>query len=128
MSKLIRKAIKYYIAKRLNFNASMFVLTGDAAFKKFWEERSKLYKDAIDMAITDPITVQYMEKRKSYILVQGRETFYNDGNEMMEFDTPADAVAWCERMYGVTPIQDADGTLVDIIVEPDGDQLSMFGG
>ena len=44
------------------------------------------------MSINDPITIEYNEKRGKYYLLQGRETFYDENNEWIMFDTLEDAI------------------------------------
>ncbi len=39
------------------------------------------------VSINDPITVEWDDKRQRYYLLQGRETFYNEKREWIQFDT-----------------------------------------
>jgi hypothetical protein len=55
------------------------------------------------MGVTDPIVLVYYENRDVYILVRGRETFYDDNDILRDFEEPEDAVVWCEENLGVTP-------------------------
>ena len=42
----------------------------------------------------------YDEKRLKWRLLWGDETFYNDQNQMMEWDTEQEAMDWAEEHYG----------------------------
>ena len=74
------------------------------------------------MSVTDPIRVEYDEKREKFFLSQGRETFYvrcedaedpfhwqvncwacDHLDELVTFGSEKDAVEWCEENLGVTP-------------------------
>ena len=55
------------------------------------------------MAINDPVYVVYNEKRKGWILLRGRETFYTCDRELFIWDTPEEAIAWAEEVLQVTP-------------------------
>lgn len=48
------------------------------------------------MSITDPITTLFLSNRGTWILVQGRETFYNEDREMLEFPGQYQAKKYCE--------------------------------
>jgi hypothetical protein len=37
------------------------------------------------------------------MLLQGRETWYDENDILREWDTEADAVAWCRSELGVDP-------------------------
>ena len=52
------------------------------------------------MSITDPIFANYLPNRGSWILVQGRETFYNDDDAMIEFEGEYQAKKYCEEVLG----------------------------
>ena len=39
------------------------------------------------MSVNDPITVKWDDKRQRYYLLQGRETFYSENREWIQFDT-----------------------------------------
>lgn len=54
------------------------------------------------MSITDPIFVEYQQRRGTWILRQGRETFYNDDREMIEFPSQIAAKKYCEDVLGKT--------------------------
>jgi len=43
------------------------------------------------MSINDPITIEYDERRKRYYLKQGRETFYDNDRDWIQFDTREEA-------------------------------------
>ncbi len=51
------------------------------------------------MSITDPIEVYYYERRGTYLLTQGRETFYDKDNKMWEWETSEEAVKWARTNY-----------------------------
>ncbi len=55
------------------------------------------------MSINDPITVVYYERRNTYILKQGRETFYNESRNMREWNTAEEARQWAINNLGVDP-------------------------
>ena len=40
------------------------------------------------------INIKYNERRGKYFLSWGNETFYNEDDELMEFDTPEAARVW----------------------------------
>jgi hypothetical protein len=46
------------------------------------------------MSVNDPIVVEYYETRESWIIAQGRETFYDEDEYLREFDTEEDAEQW----------------------------------
>lgn len=46
------------------------------------------------MSITDPIEVYYYERRKTYLLVRGRETFYDENDILLEWETAEEALEW----------------------------------
>ena len=49
------------------------------------------------MGINDPITFEYREKQGRWIVLQGRETFYDEENYRYEFDTFDDALEWANE-------------------------------
>jgi hypothetical protein len=49
------------------------------------------------MGLLDPITVEYSEKW-GYFCQRGRETFYNDQNEWITFETEAEAIKFREKL------------------------------
>lgn len=55
------------------------------------------------MSLGDPVLIEYLFRRKSYILTRGRETFYNDDREMIEFDTAEEARRWSVANLGIEP-------------------------
>lgn len=46
------------------------------------------------MSINDPIVAVYRERRQTWILVQGRETFYDENRRMREWSNEEEALAW----------------------------------
>ena len=50
------------------------------------------------MSITDPLEVFYMERWGVYIVVQGRETFYDEERRIIEYETEEEAQAWIDQM------------------------------
>lgn len=48
------------------------------------------------MSITDPLEVFYMERWDVYIVVQGRETFYDEERRIIEHETEEDAQEWID--------------------------------
>ena len=48
------------------------------------------------MSITDPLEVFYMERWGVYIVVQGRETFYDEERRIIEHETEEDAQEWID--------------------------------
>lgn len=63
------------------------------------------------MGIMDPVTLEYYEKRDTWILSQGRETFYSEQRELLEWVDPENAVVWLENNRP---------DLVELFVWPDG--------
>ena len=61
------------------------------------------------MSINDPILLCYNKRRKTWVLKQGRETFYDQDRYLREWVDPADAASWCKRNLGVVP-EKQDGT------------------
>lgn len=49
------------------------------------------------MAINDPVEVKYNERRESYYLLQGNETFYDDDNVFREWMLPEHAYEWAKK-------------------------------
>lgn len=49
------------------------------------------------MSITDPITIEYNEKW-GYYCQQGRETFHNDKNEWITFETEEEAEEFRKKL------------------------------
>lgn len=46
------------------------------------------------MSINDPVKLYYNNRRGKWILMQGRETFYDENNTLVEFDTVEQALEW----------------------------------
>lgn len=40
------------------------------------------------------VQIAYRPKKEHYILLRGRETFYNDDNYLIAFGTPKEAAEW----------------------------------
>lgn len=79
------------------------------------------------MSITDPVTLEYNDKRGAFWLSRGGETFYSDDREMLEWEDPLDAMIWASE-NGI-PIHDSsvaqDWKPANVI---DGDnQMPLFG-
>ena len=56
------------------------------------------------MGIADPVLIQFQHKQKNYILIRGRETFYDpDTRELRSFDTVGEARMWSVKNLGVDP-------------------------
>jgi hypothetical protein len=55
------------------------------------------------MGINDPITVEYNERRESFVLMQGNETFYDYENYLIEFETAAEAREFAIENLGIIP-------------------------
>lgn len=55
------------------------------------------------MSINDPIKVEYLEKRGKWVLCQGRESFYDDSNQLREWDTQDQAGQWAIDNLGIRP-------------------------
>ena len=55
------------------------------------------------MGINDPLIVEYREKRKSFILLRGNETFYDFDNYLIEFETLQEAVDFAINEIGELP-------------------------
>lgn len=53
------------------------------------------------MSLTDPVEIEYLPKRNSYILVRGPETFYDADDCMIEFDTVGEALHFAETTLGL---------------------------
>lgn len=57
------------------------------------------------MSINDPVFIRYQFKRKNYILIRGKETFYDpDTRELLEFETVGEARSWSVAKLGIDPI------------------------
>jgi len=58
------------------------------------------------MSIDDPIIVRYSERHEYWYLTQGRETFYNEDNQLIYFDNKDDAVRYSMKILGKEPIDE----------------------
>lgn len=96
------------------------------AFKKrerFRKAIGILLEEGGLMSLTDPVFIRYEFKRKSHILVRGRETFYDpETRELLEFDTVAEARSWSVANLGVDPAYEEGGG-----VQPELESLPLFG-
>ena len=69
-----------------------------------------LNEEGILVGIGDPVLIRYQFKKKNYILVRGKETFYDpETREIQEFDTVGDARTWSVRELGIDPVFDDGG-------------------
>lgn len=57
------------------------------------------------MGIVDPFVVKYYERRETWIIMRGRETFYNDNDEMLEFETAQEAAAHALAFLGANSVR-----------------------
>ena len=55
------------------------------------------------MSLTDPVRIERLAKRGSFILSQGRETFYDNDHAMIEFASVKEAVEWAVKNLGKNP-------------------------
>lgn len=55
------------------------------------------------MSINDPLELEYLDRRRSWIVKRGRETFYDDDRCLIEFDTAEEAIEWAKREKGERP-------------------------
>lgn len=46
------------------------------------------------VSLTDPFVIIYLKNRESWIIMRGRETFYNEDREMIEFKSSEKAMAY----------------------------------
>ncbi len=60
------------------------------------------------MSVTDPLELRYQAKRRTWIVVRGRETFYDDDRYLIEHPTSGAATAWAEEELGETPLEPGD--------------------
>lgn len=58
------------------------------------------------MGIADPVRVIYDERRETWRLVQGRETFYDEDRYLLQWESREEAIAWA-RDQGL-PLQMED--------------------
>lgn len=49
------------------------------------------------MSINDPIYARYVERKKYWILQQGRETWYDEENILRTFEEKQDALDWARE-------------------------------
>lgn len=49
------------------------------------------------------VIVVYDERREGYILIRGRETFYDENRYLRVWDTETEAIEWATETLGVTP-------------------------
>lgn len=56
------------------------------------------------MSINDPLVLEYRPRRGTWIITRGRETFYNDERELIEWEDHEDAIAWAQEALKETPI------------------------
>ena len=70
------------------------------------------------MGIGDPVLIRYEFKRKNYILIRGRETFYDpDTREIREFDTVGEARTWSVKNLGVDPVFEEGSKEIELPLE-----------
>lgn len=51
--------------------------------------------------MSGPTIITFYDKRRlKWRLLWGNETFYNDQNQMLEWDTEQDALDWVKEHYG----------------------------
>jgi hypothetical protein len=55
------------------------------------------------VSINDPLVIEYLDNRKTFIVTRGRETFYDEDRCMREWDTMDEAEEWCLEEFGVKP-------------------------
>jgi len=55
------------------------------------------------VSIDDPVILEYYERRHTWILKRGNETFYDDQDYMREWKDKDGAVAWCKENLGTEP-------------------------
>lgn len=46
------------------------------------------------MSLNDPVELYYNNRRNKWLLMRGRETFYDENNTLVEFDTVEEAIEW----------------------------------
>ena len=51
------------------------------------------------MSINDPIYIKYNERRETYYVSQGNETFYDNDNVFREWNTAKDAYKWAIEKF-----------------------------
>ena len=60
------------------------------------------------MSIDDPIEIEYQKNRTTFILMRGRETFYDEDRGMIEFDTIEEAKEWSRENLGIEPLDPSE--------------------
>lgn len=56
------------------------------------------------MSVNDPLIVEYYPSRGTYIILQGRETFYDHNDILVEFPTSERARDYAVSILGEEPI------------------------
>ena len=51
------------------------------------------------MSMTDDLIITYIEKHNHWIILQGRETFYDEDRYMRTWDGPIEAMEWAKKNY-----------------------------
>jgi hypothetical protein len=46
------------------------------------------------MSINNPVYPRYRKKQKDWQLIRGRETFYDDDDRLITFETKGEAIEW----------------------------------
>ena len=60
------------------------------------------------MSINDPIIAFYYERRETWILKQGNETFYDEERRMREWQTEQEAIDWARDNLVTTKSTEMD--------------------
>jgi len=55
------------------------------------------------LSVNDPIETYYNERRKTWQLLRGNETFYDEDRYLREWDTEAEALEWAKENFPKTP-------------------------
>ena len=55
------------------------------------------------MGIRDPVRVEYREKIGKWVLLQGRETFYDPDGYLITHESYGAAVEWSKKNLGIKP-------------------------
>ena len=63
----------------------------------------------------------YDDKWGMWRWLRGKETFYNERNEMMEFDSSADAISWLKENHPDMTIKMKDGQQWTLDMKKKGD-------
>lgn len=56
------------------------------------------------MSINDPIELRYHPKRDRWYIAQGRETFYDENDHLIEFESAEDAAFWAVSNMSLIPL------------------------